>query len=265
MKVLSSRSNPMYRQWQADFKHAGRPGHGAWLEGVHLCQAWLQHRGQPQWGLFAQESADHADIMAIAHQTELARQVWMPQKLLDGLSTLVTAPPVIFIGQIHEPARLDDLLTTSVLLDSIQDPGNVGTILRTVAAAGVGDVFTGRGTAACWSPKVLRAGQGAQFCLSMHESIDLAKLIALQQTNPKRLPVMVTTLDAQAESLYETDLRREVIWVFGHEGRGVSPELVELADHRVYIPHDTQAVESLNVTSAAAICLFEQRRQRLTK
>ena len=262
MKVLVSRHNALYRQWMTEMKHAGRAGHNAWLEGVHLCQSWLQHRGQPQWALFAQEGGDHVEISALAAQIEETRQVWMPQNLLSGLSTLVTPAPVIFIAPVKEPAKAPQIEATCVLLDGIQDPGNVGTLLRTAAAAGVRTVCTGPGTARCWSPKVLRAGQGAQFCLSLHEGIDLPSLLVSHKAGESRLPVLVTTLDPHAESLYHTDLAADVVWVFGHEGRGVAAEIVELADRKIFIPHDTQAVESLNVTTAAAICLFEQHRQR---
>lgn len=269
MKTLTSRSNPRYRQWLAEMKHAGRTGHAAWLEGIHLCQAWLDHRGQPQWALFAQDASEHAEVRHLAEQVEPDKQVWMPAKLLASLSTLVTAPMVIFIAQPVMPQRDGapglDQLGTSLMLDDLQDPGNVGTLLRTAAAAGVAQVFTGPGTAACWSPKVLRAGQGAHFTLRIEESVDLASLLSMQSKQVKRTPVLATTLDASAKSLYELDLREDVIWVFGQEGRGVAPELVDLADHKVYIPHDNQAVESLNVASAAAICLFEQRRQRLAR
>lgn len=270
MKTITSRSNPLYRELQADMKHAGRAGHGIWLEGVHLCQAWLAHRDQPQWAMFANEAQGNPEVDALAKQTDPARQVWVPSSLLAGLSTLATPPAVIFVGgservEQHTPVPLAPVSGSCVLLDDIQDPGNVGTLLRTAAAAGIRSVYAGPGTAACWSPKVLRAGQGAQFTLLIHESVDLASMLTEWAAQDKRPLVLATALDAEATSLYDLNLRQDVAWIFGHEGQGVGPRLLAAADSKVFIPHDLPAVESLNVSSAAAICLFEQRRQSLSQ
>ena len=135
-----------------------------------------------------------------------------------------------------------------VILDRIQDPGNVGTILRTAAAAG---------TAACWYPKVLRAGMGGHFLLDIHENIPLDQLKALVGA----LPLAGTVLQ-DGQSLYATDLRQPLAWVFGNEGEGIDPELQAQLGCRLTIPQDP-GVESLNVAASAAVCLFEQRRQRL--
>lgn len=278
MKIITSRSNPLYRQWLAELKHAGRPGHPIWLEGVHLCEALLAHGGQMQWALFAQEAQGSGEIQALAQRVDLGQQVWMPQKLLDGLSSMVTPSSVMFLAQRPSNAQTlydngPPLGESSLWLDDIQDPGNVGTLLRTAAAAGVNSVFASVGTAACWSPKVLRAGQGAQFALNIHEGVDLLALLSRWQSctdrpldQPLDRPlILATALDATAKSLYDLDLKHPVAWIFGHEGRGVAPALQRVADYGVYIPHDRNAVESLNVSSAAAVCLFEQRRQLLAQ
>ncbi len=268
MKTITSRTNPLYRQWLSEIKHAGRPGHPIWLEGVHLCQAWLEHGGQPQWALLAQEAQGSGEIDALARQVEPRAQVWLPQKLLAGLSSLVTPATAMFVAQRPSkpqavPGSEQPPSGSCLLLDDVQDPGNVGTLLRTAAAAGVKSVFASAGTAATWSPKVLRAGQGAQFSLQIHEGVDLVALVANWQLRSDRPLILATALDPTAQSLYALDLTGNVAWIFGHEGRGVAPALLSGADHRVFIPHESDAVESINVSSAAAICLFEQRRQRL--
>jgi len=146
-----------------------------------------------------------------------------------------------------------------VILDRIQDPGNVGTLLRTCAAAGIKRVFATTGTATLWSPRVLRSGQGAHFALRLHEQIDLSAMIATLE-----VPLVVTTLTA-AQNLFATELPAHCAWVFGNEGQGVDSALIEKASIKVRIEHELQGAESLNVTAAAAICLFEQRRQHQTK
>jgi TrmH family RNA methyltransferase len=143
-----------------------------------------------------------------------------------------------------------------VLLDQLQDPGNLGSILRSAAAAGMTQVFCSSGTVLAWSPKVLRAGMGAHFVLDIVENADLPSLIA---TSP--IPVLATSSHAQS-SIYAADLSQPLAWLFGHEGQGVSQDLLDLARLRVAIPHLGQ-IESLNVAACAAVCLFEQMRQRL--
>ena len=138
----------------------------------------------------------------------------------------------------------------AVVLDAIQDAGNVGTLLRTAAAAGVRHVILGQGCAGAWTPRVLRAGQGAHFVLSVHEDADLADFMADYEGT-----TVVTCLDG-ALSLYDARWQGPVAWVFGAEGQGVRRELIDIARLRVRIPMPGQ-VESLNVAAAAAVCLFE--------
>jgi TrmH family RNA methyltransferase len=144
---------------------------------------------------------------------------------------------------------------SAVLLDNLQDPGNVGSILRSAAAAGITQVFCSAGTAFCWSPKVLRAAMGAHFVVQIHENVDLAALI-----RAAAVPVLATSGYA-TQRVYDIDLRQPVAWLFGHEGQGVADDLLGLASNQVVIPHLGQ-IESLNVAACAAVCFFEQLRQK---
>jgi TrmH family RNA methyltransferase len=170
--------------------------------------------------------------------------------LVDTPSGLLAVVPLP--GQVAEPSLDID----TVLLDGVQDPGNVGTLLRTAAAAGVRQVLLSPGCAAAWSPKVLRAGQGAHFVLDIVEEADLISFVRDYQGM-----VAVTCLD-EATSLYAASWQGALAWAFGAEGQGVRRELLEAADLRIKIPMPG-AVESLNVGAAAAVCLFEALRRRL--
>jgi TrmH family RNA methyltransferase len=153
------------------------------------------------------------------------------------------------------PRQPQALVESAVLLDGVQDPGNVGSILRSAGAAGIRQVYCSAGTAFCWSPKVLRAAMGAHFVLEIFENVDLPALAA-----SARIPVLATSGYA-SERLYGLDLSGPVAWVLGHEGQGVSSELLDLATRRVAVPHAGK-VESLNVAACAAVCFFEQLRQQ---
>ena len=267
MKEITSSGNSLYKGWQRLARQGGADRQSIVLEGVHLCQAWLARFGQPQWALFRQDDQLDGEVALLAGEVIEANQAWLSPRLMRGLSALVSEPPVMFVVDAPVPALPKQINDSVLVLDAIQDPGNVGTLLRIAAAAGVFNVVAGLGTANCWSAKALRAGQGAQFNLSIYESIDLPvwldtqlKMGSVEQARPR---VLATTLNQTAKPLFELSLSGPLVWLFGHEGRGVSEQLVAMADQSVYIPHETNAVESLNVASAAAICLFEQRRQRL--
>jgi TrmH family RNA methyltransferase len=183
--------------------------------------------------------------------------VALPPKLLVGLSSIAT-PGVIFVVQPPVPVLPATIAESCLILDRVQDPGNVGTLLRTAAAAGLERVLLSSGCAAAWSPKVLRSAQGAHFVLQLHEQVDLIR----EGLGRLRVPLVVTALQ-NAVSLYEAELPARCAWVFGHEGQGVALELMRAAQLCIRIPHEANKVESLNVAAAAAICLFEHRRRFL--
>ena len=141
---------------------------------------------------------------------------------------------------------LSDVAT--VILDRVQDAGNVGSILRSAAAFGFKQVAALKGTAALWSPKVLRAGMGAHFGLQLIEGLEADALLAL------RVPLVVTS-SHEGAYLHEQVLPSPCAWVMGHEGQGVSTALMARAQVLVRIAQPG-GEESLNVGAAAAICLY---------
>lgn len=146
-----------------------------------------------------------------------------------------------------------------LLLDGVQDPGNVGTLIRTAAAVGITEIWTTADCAWVWSGKVLRAAMGG------HRHVHLPGLPAnaferVSQWRNAGVPVRLTQLD-KSTSLFEADLSQPGIWLLGSEGKGVSDQWAALANQPLRIPMQA-GVESLNVASAAAVCLYEQWRQR---
>lgn len=260
MKMIESRANPFYKTLLRQFRVAGKPGELIWLEGPHLCQMWQIHQTSLAWLIVDASRLGDPAIEALRDGVDLEHQVCLSRDLFDSISSVQSHQGVLMVVPAPKVPELVSLNVATVLLDRIQDPGNVGTILRTCAAAGTTQVICSPGTAAVWSPKVLRSAQGAHFVLQIHEAIDLAALLAQASNTHDRLPVLATALDASV-SLFETNLPKQAIWVFGHEGQGVAADLLAMADLRIRIEHAQPAIESLNVASAAAICLFEQRRQ----
>ena len=166
-------------------------------------------------------------------------------------------------------------LADGILLDGVQDPGNVGSLLRTAAAAGVRWAMATKGTAELSSPKALRAAMGGHFSIALREGLSPEMVLHLMEASGV-LPVAAVLADEASDQLMQStrsvfesapghvlNERRPLVWVFGQEGAGVSQAILAWPNlQRVTIPQ-ANAVESLNVAAAAAICLFERRRRWL--
>jgi TrmH family RNA methyltransferase len=259
MKRIASRDNPLYKELRrlAQEPAFGRRQGWALLEGLHPCQEYLQRVGAPRWAIFDTDRLGaSAELLALWEGVSPAQQVMLDGGILAGLSDIGAAQGVAFVIEPPKPTLPERLVGLCVLLDRVQDPGNVGSILRTCAAAGVATVLLSEQTASAWGTKTLRAGQGAHFALAIYEGVDLIAAVARLD-----VPLLTTALE-DADSLYGPPLPAACAWVFGHEGGGVQPALLAAANRRVRIPQ-SDGVESLNVAAAAAVCLFEQRRQGL--
>lgn len=259
VKRLESKANPSFKALQALASSARerRQTGLAWLDGIHLCDAWLEHRGgEDITQVVVSDSAlEHPQVQAILREVPDVALV-LSDSLFAALSDLGPKVALAFVVRQPMPAQAASTGQDWVLLDRVQDPGNVGTIMRTAAAAGVHGVAATTGCAQIWSPKVLRAGMGAQFVLHTAEDIDLTWWDQVDG-----LQVAVTDVHGGVD-LWDANLRRPTLWLFGHEGEGVRPQWTERAGVvRVRIAQQP-GVESMNVSAAAAVCLFEQRRQR---
>ncbi|MES2531333.1 MAG: RNA methyltransferase [Pseudomonadota bacterium] len=242
---IQSRDNPLLKdlrklsQDPGAYRKLGR----IWLEGDHLCRAARQRGVRPALAVFSSsfwassrfEWTDCADKIVIVDDA-----------LLAGISGLESPAPMGFM--LHLPMRPElQPDAPTVVLDRLQDAGNVGSILRSAAAFGFSQIVALKGTAALWAPKVLRAGMGAHFGLRLIEGVDIGVLDAL--TVP-----MVATSSHRGEWLHRASLPHPCAWLMGHEGQGVSAGLEALATHHIRIAQPG-GEESLNVAAAAAICL----------
>lgn len=259
MKTISSRENPMFKELKllASSSQARRKAARTLLDGVHLCQTYLEQVGKPYLCIVSEKSLAHPEVAAIVLGCETAHVqcISFPEAMYQALSQVEHGIGLLFVIDTPQIAMPDKLIRSAVLLDNLQDPGNLGSILRSAAAAGIEYVFCSKGTVFAWAPKVLRAGMGAHFALNIIENVDLSLIVSAIKA-----PILATSSHAE-QRIYDVDLRQPVGWLFGHEGQGVSEKLLALATHTVSIPH-LGPVESLNVAASAAVCFFEQVRQR---
>ncbi len=243
--VVRSRDNPLVKllrrlvQQPTAYRKSGQ----FWIEGEHLCQAALLRGAKPQTVVYSESGyARAADPLRRAAPASAV----MTDELFAALGTLPSPAGFGFVMALPQarPARAD---VPTVVLDRIQDAGNVGSILRSASAFGFAQVLALSGTAALWSPKVLRAAMGAHFALHLVEGVAEADVTRMG------LPLVVTSSHGGVLLQHQV-LPRPCAWVFGHEGQGVCAELSNAASVAVRIGQPG-GEESLNVAAAAAICL----------
>ena len=255
-RTISSRDNALLlrlRKLAAD-PAAYRKLGTLWLEGDHLCQAYLQRGGVPAQALVTEQGWAQPGVRALASRAAIVSL--LTPALMAGISTLESPPALGYVVPWQEVAT-PATGTPTVVLDRLQDAGNVGTVLRSAAAFGFAQVIALKGTAALWSPKVLRAGMGAHFALTLVERIDPDDVSLLRGL---ALPLLAASPHA-AQAIDEISLPWPCAWVLGHEGQGVAATLLAQCSLALRIPQPG-GEESLNVAAAAAVCLYESARQR---
>jgi TrmH family RNA methyltransferase len=258
-RLITSRSHPLVKQLhrQAHDPGAYRKLGSIWLEGDHLARALLARGSVPTLAVIGESAwQQQVDLRALALRAP--EVVLLADALLGEVSSLETPARIGFLMALPDQTSAPNAGVDTVVLDRLQDPGNVGTVLRSAAALGVKQVLALKGSAALWSPKVLRAGMGAHFALSLHEGLDTDTLDVLVAHG---LALVATSSHATAE-LHRVELPAPCAWLFGHEGQGVDAALLARCGLSVRIPQPG-GEESLNVAAAAAICLYETARQRL--
>lgn len=253
MRHISSRDNPQFKALRA--LAADPRGHGrALVDGIHLVATCIARGIGIKQLLVSESGQTNVEIAALLNGAAGMDRAILRDSLfreLSGVSTPTGIAAVIDIPVAPTGMPSGD----AVLLDAVQDAGNVGAILRTAAAAGVGDVLLGPGCAGAWTSRVLRAGQGAHFSLAIREQVDLAAAMADCPATS------IATVARGGTDLYQLDLRGPIFWLLGNEGAGLAAELIAAAGIRATIPL-AAGTESLNVAAATAVCLFEATRQR---
>jgi TrmH family RNA methyltransferase len=259
MKSILSRDNPLIKRVRA-LAHGGRDRRKLGqtvIDGAHLVAAALDSGHVPREVLLSAHGAsrpEHEVLCARLPADVLVAMV--PDALFAQLSPVESPSGMLAVVDIPEAEGAPPSQGDVLVLDAVQDAGNLGTLLRTAGAAGLRHAVLTPGCAQAWAPRVLRAAMGAHFLMQIHEQVDAAPWLVSYTGR-----VFVTALGEGCRPLFDADLRAQGAWVFGAEGAGVSEALIARATDRLIIPMPG-AMESLNVAAAAAICLFEQIRQR---
>lgn len=255
MTVLRSPDNLRVRRWRrlATSRRVRRSEQRALIEGVHLVSTLLAIRGRLEALIVSESGLAQREIAALVERSPV-HPVVLSDVLFNAIADAES--PAGIAAEIVLPKVEPDLAACAgcVFLEGVQDAGNVGAILRSAAAFGLGDVVLGPGCADAWSPKALRAGMGAHFALRIGTRTDLAAAFE------RFAGTIACTVVRGGVALTQADLRGRIGWLFGGEGQGVSAALASRAQLRVTIPMPG-AVESLNVAAAAAICFYERARQ----
>ncbi|MBS0611433.1 MAG: RNA methyltransferase [Proteobacteria bacterium] len=243
--LIHSRDNALLKdlrrlsQDSTAYRKQGR----VWLEGDHLCSAALARGQRPVIAVF---SESYWPLAPVQYAQEAIKNVVIADALWQDISGLESPARMGFVLALPAGQGLDAQMPT-VVLDCLQDAGNVGSILRSASAFGFTQIAALKGTAALWSPKVLRAGMGAHFALRLVEGLDAADIDMLA------VPLLATS-SHQGDWLHRAELPWPCGWIMGHEGQGVSGALQQRASRHIRIAQPG-GEESLNVAAAAAVCL----------
>jgi RNA methyltransferase, TrmH family len=259
VKAIRSRSNPAVKalvKLAGSSRERRRTG-STLLEGERLVRAYAESGGTAETVLASESTLADPALRSFVENFPAGECLALSDGVFGSISQLASAAGLAAVIRTPEPGPVPKPASGCLLLENIQDPGNLGSILRTAVAAGTRQVFLSRSSVFAWAPKVVRAGMGAHFFLSIYEGLDLAEIARAFAGR------IVATSPRAETSLYDVDLKGEVAWLLGNEGAGLSAEARGLATTQVRIPMPGQA-ESLNVAAAAAICLFEQIRQRVS-
>ena len=253
--AISSRDNPIFKRLKklAESARARREARMTLLDGEHLLDAYLEAGGQPHT-LVRAASFEAGQFEAWAARCPHAKAIVLPDALFTELAPVATPT-----GMLAEAAWLtppaSDATPLVIVLEDIQDPGNLGSMLRSGAAAGATLAVLSKGCHDPWSPKALRGGQGAQFVLPLLSGVDIVEWLAGFEGESLALAL------AEDHGLYARSLSGSLALIVGNEGAGLSQAVCAAASATIRIPMPGR-IESLNAAAALAVAVFEAARQR---
>ena len=263
MQIISSKENDFIKHIKKLKDKKYRDINNEYIiEGIKLIKEAIQEKAQIKQIVIC-DDCEKIEAIPKDLMYEIAKYqcIYVTKKIFETITNVIEPQGIIAIlektNQNREIKYDEDII---VALDDIQDPGNLGTILRTVDSIGLTQIIISRGTADAYNPKVVRSSMGAIFRVKIIECEDLKQ--TLQEIKKHKYELIVTSLQTQ-KSIYDIKFKKKII-VIGNEANGVSKEIQELADNKVKIPMIGRT-ESLNASVATGIILYEYVRQKLKK
>ena len=232
------------------------------IEGIKLIQEAIQENAKIKQIIIC-DDCEKTESIPKDLMYEIAKQecIYVTNKVFDSITEVMNPQGILaIIEKQSKEIQIDDKQDIILALDDIQDPGNLGTILRTADSIGLTQILVSKGTADCYNPKVVRSTMGAIFRVKIIECEDLVK--TLKEIKKHKFEIVVSSLQTD-NSIYDINYHKKVI-VIGNEANGVKKEIQDLADKKIKIPM-LGKTESLNASVATGIILYEYIRQKLAK
>ncbi|MGL5253293.1 MAG: TrmH family RNA methyltransferase [Moraxella sp.] len=224
------------------------------IEGTHLLESYLNASLTPQTVIVSESGLDNDEIKTLLNRLTTVKTLTISDHLYKEIRSLGESLPIMAIIDMPTLTFDKDITSDCLIINGVQDNGNLGTLLRTASAVGIKTVICTQGSAAAYSPKTLRAGMGANFSLTIFEGVSVEDVLA-----KVKVPMFATSSHTD-QVIYQTNLKQPLALVMGHEGQGVDDKILAQS-HPIALPQPN-GQESLNVAIAGALCLYEILRQR---
>ena len=257
MEIIRSRQNTKIKQIAklATEAKARRQAGLTVIDGVSFVRDYIAKFGQPEMLLIDETKQQRAQsVMELASD-----YVLVSSEVMKAISPVKTNAGVLAVVKIPTASRFQSTERSVILIDQVQDPGNLGAICRLALAVGIRDIMLADGSVDAFAPSVIRASAGAVFDLNIYQKTDLAQFI----TTHADYQFIATSSHAE-KNIFELDLTGKIGWLVGNEGAGVSPALLQMVTLTAKIPQSDK-LESLNLAMATTVCLYEQFRQTQIK
>lgn len=263
MQVITSKDNEIVKNIKKlkDKKYRDEAGLYV-IEGIKIIEEAIEEKAHIKRIVICEECLEAGDIeQKLLYEIAKYDCIYVSKKVFNFLTDVIAPQGILAVVEKPNPnTKIKYDQDIILVLDGIQDPGNLGTILRTADSVNLKQIIVTKNTADCYNPKVVRSTMGAIFRVGVIETDDLVK--TLKEIKKNKFEIIVTSLDTD-ESVYDVKYNKKVI-VIGNEANGVTKEVQEIADKKVKIPM-LGKTESLNASVATGIMLYEYVRQKISK
>ena len=263
MQIITSKDNEIIKNIRKLKEKKYRDANNEYLiEGIKLIKEAVEEKAKIKLIVVCEESIEDGDIdQKLLYEIAKYDCIYVNKKVFSILTDVQNPQGILaVIEKKNNEENINYKEYIIVVLDGIQDPGNLGTILRTIDSVGLSQVIVSKETADSYNPKVVRSTMGAIFRVNVIESEDL--LQTLKNLKKHKYKIMATSLENN-NSIYDVEYNKKVI-VIGNEANGVSKNVLEYADEKIKIPM-LGKTESLNASVATSIILYEFVRRKISK